>query len=74
MANAMHDCTSYMQNKEFPSFNYFVRIDKGGGINEASVFPTNALSACFSGLMSSVTYPRHNFDSFVLNIEMKVTP
>jgi len=74
MANAMRDCTSYMQEKELPSFNYFVRINQSGDINDSAIFPTNALSACFSGLMSSVTYPPHNFDSFVLNIEMKVTP
>lgn len=74
IANAMHDCTSYMHEKELPAFNYFVRIDKGGDVNDASIFPINALSACFSGLMSSATYPAHNFDSFVLNIEVKVTP
>jgi hypothetical protein len=74
MANAMRDCTAYMPGKELPAFDYFVRINKDGGINEASVFPTYGLSTCFSGLMSGVSYPAHNFGTFVLNIEMKVTP
>lgn len=74
MATAMRDCTAYMRNKEMPAFSYFVRIDKEGGIIESSIYPTNALSACFSGLMSSAHYPAHKLESFLLNIEMKVTP
>lgn len=74
MATAMRDCTDYIRNKEMPAFSYFVRIDKEGGIVESYIYPTNALSACFSGLMSNAQYPAHTFESFLLNIEMKVTP
>jgi hypothetical protein len=73
MASAMRDCTSYLPEKELPVFSYFVRIDGDGSIAESVVFPTNALSTCFSGLMSSARYPAHTFGSFVLTIEMKVT-
>ena len=74
MANAMRDCTAYMRNEEMPAFSYFVRINKDGRVVESSIYPTNALSACFSGLMSNAEYPAHTFESFLLNIEMKVTP
>lgn len=74
MASAMRDCTSYLRNKELPAFSYFVRIDSEGSIADSSIFPTNALSACFSGLMSNARYPAHTFGSFVLNIEMKLSP
>lgn len=74
MASAMRDCTSYLPNKELPAFSYFVRIDREGSIGESTIFPTNALSACFSGLMANVKYPAHTLGSFVLNIEMTLSP
>lgn len=74
MADAMSDCTSYLRNKEMPAFSYFVRIDNEGSTTESSVFPTNALSACFSGLMAGAKYPAHTFESFLLDIEMKLAP
>lgn len=74
MAGAMRDCTSYLRTEELPAFSYFVRINSGGNIAESNVFPTNALSACFSGLMLNARYPAHTFGSFVLNIEMKLSP
>jgi len=74
MASAMRDCTSYLRNKEMPAFSYFVRINNDGNISESNIFPTNALSACFSGLMSGAKFPAHTFESFVLNIEMKLSP
>lgn len=74
MAGAMRDCTSYLHNKKLQAFSYFVRIDSNGEINDSYIFPTNALSACFKGLMSSARYPTHAFGSFVLNIKMKITP
>lgn len=74
MASAMRDCTSYLRTKEAPAFSYFVRIDKEGVIRESSVYPTNAMSVCFSGLMSRARYPAHTFESFLLNIEMKIAP
>ncbi len=74
MASAMRDCASYLNKRELPAFSYFVRINSDGGIKESYLFPTNALGVCFNGLMSSVKYPAHTFESFVLNIEMKVSP
>ncbi len=74
MSNAMRDCIAYMSDEKIPAFSYFVRIDKDGIIIESSIYPTNSLSACFSGFMSSARYPSHTFDPFLLNIEMMVTP
>jgi ElaB/YqjD/DUF883 family membrane-anchored ribosome-binding protein len=74
MANAMRDCTNYISNENMPAFSYFVRIDRKGDILDSSVYPTNALSACFSGLMTSAQYPAHALGSFLLNMEMKITP
>ncbi len=74
MAGAMRDCTSYLRDKKLQAFSYFVRIDSDGEINDSYIFPTNALSACFKGLMSSARYPDHAFGYFVLNIKMRVTP
>lgn len=74
LASAMRDCTFNLREKQLATFNYFVRIGRDGGSNESYVFPTNALSACFKGLMSSVKYPAHQFGSFVLNVEMKIEP
>lgn len=74
MASTMRDCTSYLGNKELPAFSYFVRIDRKGNIHESDIFPTNALSVCFSALMSAAKYPAHAFKYFLLNIEMKPLP
>jgi hypothetical protein len=74
MVNAMRDCTTRIPEDEMPSFHYFVRIDRDGTIIESSIFPTSALSTCFSGIMSGAQYPAHGFDTFLLNIEMKYSP
>ena len=74
MASVMRDCTSYLPNKKLQAFSYFVRINGDGEINNSYIFPTNALSGCFKGLMSNARYPKHMFGSFVLNIKMKVAP
>lgn len=74
MATAMRDCTAYMRDKDMAAFSYFVRIAREGGIIESSIYPTNALSTCFSGLLSNAHYPAHAFESFLLHIEMKLTP
>lgn len=74
MANFMRDCTSYLSNDKFPPFHLFLRINSDGTISESFVYPTNPLSVCFTGLMSAIRHPSHGFDSFLLNIEMKVTP
>jgi len=73
VAKAMRDCTSYIQNNDQLAFSYYVRIKNDGSMKESYVYPTNSLSACFRGLMSSEKYPPHSFESFVLNIEMKVS-
>ena len=74
IASAMRDCIAYLHEKPSAAFNYFVRITSDGGVNESFIFPSNALSTCFNGLMYDVKYPNHSFGSFVLNIEMKVDP
>lgn len=74
MASAMQDCTSYLHGKQLPGFSYFVRIAGDGRITESYIFPANALSECFNGLMAGAKYPTHTFGSFVLNIEMNVSP
>jgi hypothetical protein len=73
MANFMRDCTSYLSNDELPPFHLFIRINGDGTTSGLEVYPTNALSVCFKGLMSNIKYPSHAFDSFLIDIEMKVT-
>jgi hypothetical protein len=74
MANTMRDCTAYLRDANMPAFHYFIRIDKKGDILDSNIYPTNALSVCFSGTMSVAEYPAHSFESFLLHIEMKITP
>ncbi len=74
MANIMHDCTSYLSDDELSPFHLFTRIDSDGTTSELKVYPTTALSVCFKGLMSDIRYPAHSFDSFLLDINIKITP
>lgn len=71
IANIMRGCFSYMKDEEFPDFEYLVRINKNGNIDGSYVFPTNSLTNCFRGLMMFETYPKHNFETFVLSLNMK---
>lgn len=74
MRSSMRDCSFYISKESLPIFTYLVRINNQGDIMESFVHPTNALSVCFKGLMSDVAYPSHSFESFLLNIEVKVVP
>ena len=74
ISNVLQACTSYLKDKQLPSFRYFVRIGNDGNINTSHIFPTNALSVCFKGLMMNEKYPAHAFESFLLNIDMKISP
>ena len=74
LADVMRYCTSYLRNKKLPPFSYYVRIDGEGSIRQSNIFPTNAMSVCFSGLMSSAKYPPHTFESFVLEMNISITP
>jgi hypothetical protein len=74
IAIVLRDCTAYMRNDEIPTLSYFVRIDKDGGVVESNIYPSHEMSVCFSGLMSGIRYPAHTFNSFLLNIEVKITP
>jgi hypothetical protein len=73
MANFMRDCTSYLSSDELPPFHLFIRINSDGTTSGLEVYPTNALSVCFKGLMSDVIFPPHTYRSFLLDIETKVT-
>jgi len=72
MANAMRSCMSYMRNKKLPPFSYYVRIDGEGSIIQSNIIPTNALSVCVSGMMSSAKYSAHTFSSVVLEMNIKI--
>lgn len=74
LAETMQSCAAYTPNKESPHFSYFVRIKNDGSIAQSYIFPTSTLSVCFNALMSNVKYPKHVFETFVLNIEMSITP
>jgi len=74
LADAMQSCAAYASNKEPPQFSYFVRIKNDGNIAQSYIFPTNTLSVCFNALMSNIKYPKHVFETFVLNIEMRIKP
>ncbi len=74
MTNIMRACSSYMKGKNLLDFNYFVRINSNGDTVNSIVHPSNTLTSCFNGLMVNTKYPSHKFDTFVLNIDMKITP
>lgn len=72
IANCIQYCSSYYSKDEpLPSFNYLVRIDSDGAINDFNIQPTNTLSVCFSSIMSDVRYPPHKFKTFVLDVKME---
>lgn len=73
MACFMRDCTTYSSSDESAFFHLFTRIDGDGLAVELSTYPTNALTVCFKGMMSGVKYPPHGFDTFLLEINMRVT-
>jgi hypothetical protein len=74
MANAMRDCTARMAQEAIPAFSYIVRIAGDGGVVESNIYPPTATGACFSAIMERARYPAHGFESFLLNIEMNVSP
>jgi hypothetical protein len=74
MAFVMKNCTANTRTEEQRAFNYVVEINHKGDVVESSIFPANVLSKCFSGLMSDASYPGHEFASFLLSVEMKLTP
>jgi hypothetical protein len=75
VANFMRACTSYVKKEELTNFNLFVRIDSNGNASESLLYPKDALSICFSGLMRGINYPPHKFDAFfLLNIDMQIGP
>ncbi len=72
MGNFMRMCTSYAPQKEPTSFHMFIRISGDGTILESVIYPQNRLTSCFRGFMWEVKFPRHIFDSFLFDINMKV--
>jgi len=74
IANFMRVCTSYISENDLSPFHLFIRINGDGSTAESIVYPTNALSVCFMGLMSEIKHPTHSFDTFLLDIEMRVSP
>jgi hypothetical protein len=72
MANIMRACTTYSPQKEPTSFHMFIRINGNGTISESVVYPKNRLTSCFRGFMWEVKFPRHIYDSFLFDINMKV--
>lgn len=73
MGDSMGSCASYLSNEKLENFRLFVRIDSDGYPSNLTVFPSTSLSVCFKALMSTVKYPAHNLDPFLLNIEMMLT-
>lgn len=74
MADFMRDCTSYLSDSELSPFHLFIRINNDGSMADSVTYPTNALSVCFKGLMSEIKHPPHSFDSFLVDIEMRLGP
>ena len=71
MTKAMRDCKGFFEEgEELPAFDCYLRIKPDGSIAESCVYPANALSTGFQGIMAAVKYPPHSFDSFLLHIEM----
>lgn len=74
LVQAIANCATYYANNALPSFRYLVRINNDGVILESFVYPTNGFSSCFRGALSNIVYPAHQFDSFVLDVDMKMEP
>ena len=74
ISNTLKQCTSSAKNKQNISFNYFVRINQKGDISESFIAPLDGLTTCFKRLMSRVNYPMHNFEDFLLKVNIKIEP
>lgn len=74
LSQSIANCASYYGNNKLPSFRYLARINNHGVVSESFVYPTNGLSTCFKGAVSNIVYPTHQFDSFVLDVNMKMEP
>ncbi len=66
------DCASYVGKDKAGPFEAIFRIKPDGSISEAFVKPDNAFSTCFEGLFLQTKHPPHQFDSYLLYIDMHV--
>ena len=68
----MRDCASYVGTDKTGPFEAVFRIKPDGSISEAYVSPANAFSTCFEGFFLQTKHPSHQFDSYLLHIDMKI--
>jgi hypothetical protein len=73
MADSMRGCTEYVASDEITNFQMVLRIGPDGVITEAYASPENRLTSCFRGLIANTRCPRHEFDTFLLFINMKIS-
>ena len=72
IATFMKGCISYASTDEVKDFEVIFKVEPTGKITEAYWRPINTLSTCFQASVLSQKLPPHQFESFLLYIDMKV--
>lgn len=70
MTNVAGGCASFFQPGDDKNFQVIFRINQTGDAAEAYTNPNNAMASCFVGLIGKERYPVHQFDDFLLHLNM----
>jgi hypothetical protein len=68
----MRSCSSYVGKENVKPFEAIFRIKPDGTISEAFARPESRISNCFEGYFLQTKHPPHQFDSYLLYIDMKI--
>ena len=68
----MRDCSAYVGEVNVKPFETIFRIEPDGTISEAYVSPDSTLGDCFAGYFLQTKHPTHQFEYYLLHIDMKI--
>lgn len=71
MADVAGGCAGFFAPDEEKNFQVIFRITPLGEVAEAYTYPANGMAICFTGMIGAKRYPPHQFEDFLLHIDMK---
>lgn len=71
MANVASGCAGFFPPDEDKNFQVIFRISPLGEVSDAFTNPSNSMASCFVGMIGRKRYPPHDFDDFLLHLNMK---
>ena len=72
MANNIVQCSQKVGKQEIRDFETLIRIDVSGGVTKTYTRPVTKQSRCFDRLAQESKHPPHQFDTFLLHLDMKI--